>query len=250
MTSRIADTSLRTAARVAGFGYLVIFFTGILAFPLKNLIVSGDAATTASNISSSELSFRAGIASALILLVADLVVAWALYIYLKPVSQGLSLLTAWLRLIYVAVAASAFAGLFSILMILSGKTEIELGQLDVSTALFLNLYDYGFNVSFVFFGLHILGLGYLIWKSDYVPHVLGALLIIAALGYQLDSFASLLSPGYASNSTLFVVFVAVPAIVAELALTLWLLIKGVNVVPAGESSDESGLIPSPRSKSA
>ena len=236
ITSRIADTSLRSAARVAGFGYLLIFVTGIFAFPLDDLIVPGDAATTASNIAGSELSFRAGIASALILLVADLVVAWALYIYLKPVSESLSLLTAWLRLIYVAVAASAFAGLFSVLMILSGPTVFELGQLDVPTSLFLNLYEYGFNVSFVFFGLHILGLGYLIWKSDYVPHVLGTLLIIAAVGYQIDSFGSMLSSSYANNDTLFVVFVAVPAIIAELALTLWLLIRGVNVEPADEGA--------------
>ncbi len=236
VTNRIGDMSLRSAARVAGFGYLVVFVLGIFAFSLEDLIVPGDAAATASNISDSELSLRAGVVSFLILLVADLVVAWALYIYLKPVSESLSLLTAWLRLIYVAVAASAFAGLFSVLMILSGPTVFELGQLDVPTSLFLNLYEYGFNVSFVFFGLHILGLGYLIWKSDYVPRVLGVLLIIAALGYQIDSFASLLSSSYANNDTLFVVFVAVPAIVSELALTLWLLIRGVNVEPADEGA--------------
>ena len=236
VTNRIGDMSLRRAAQVAGFGYLVVFVLGIFAFSLDDLIVPGDATATASNISDSELSFRAGVASFLIVLVADLVVAWALYIYLKPVSESLSLLTAWLRLIYVAVAASAFAGLFSVLMILSGPTVFELGQLDVPTSLFLNLYEYGFNVSFVFFGLHILGLGYLIWKSDYVPRVLGVLLIIAALGYQIDSFASLLSSSYANNDTLFVVFVAVPAIVSELALTLWLLIRGVNVEPADEGA--------------
>ena len=236
VTNRIGDMSLRRAAQVGGFGYLVVFVLGIFAFSLEDLIVPGDAAATASNISDSELSFRAGVASLLIVLVADAVVAWALYIFLKPVSESLSLLTAWLRLIYVAVAASAFAGLFSVLMILSGPTVFELGQLDVPTSLFLNLYEYGFNVSFVFFGLHILGLGYLIWKSDYVPRVLGVLLIIAALGYQIDSFASLLSSSYANNDTLFVVFVAVPAIVSELALTLWLLIRGVNVEPADEGA--------------
>ncbi len=236
VTNRIGDMSLRRAAQVAGFGYLVVFVLGIFAFSLEDLIVPGDAAATASNISDSELSLRAGVVSFLILLVADLVVAWALYIFLKPVNESFSLLTAWLRLIYVAVAASAFAGLFSVLMILSGPTVFELGQLDVPTSLFLNLYEYGFNVSFVFFGLHILGLGYLIWKSDYVPRVLGVLLIIAALGYQIDSFASLLSSSYANNDTLFVVFVAVPAIVSELALTLWLLIRGVNVEPADEGA--------------
>ncbi len=239
MTNRTADTSMRSAALVAGFGYLIIFVFGIFAFALEGLIVAGDAAATALNISASESSFRAGIASALIVLVADLVVGWALYIYLKPVSKSISLLTAWLRLIYVAVAASAFVGLFAVSTILIGGTVFELGELDALTALFLNSYQYGFNVGFVFFGLHILGLGYLIWKSDYVPRVLGVLLIIAALGYQIDSFASLISSSYANNDTLFVVFVAVPAIVSEFALTLWLLIRGRNVVPTGKPSIDS-----------
>jgi hypothetical protein len=239
MTNRTADVSLRKAALVAGFGYLIIFVFGFFAFALESLIVSGDAAMTASKIAASESQFRAGIASSLIVLVADAVVAWALYIYLKPVSKSISLLTAWLRLIYVAVAASAFVGLFSLSMILRDATVSELGQLDTLTALFLNVYQYGFNVGFVFFGLHILGLGYLIWKSDYVPRVLGVLLIIAALGYQIDSFASLVSSSYANNDVLFLVFVAVPAIVSELALTLWLLTRGRNVVPTGKPSIDS-----------
>ena len=233
---------MRRAAQIAGFGYLAVFVLGTFAFSLEDLIVPGDAAATASNISDSALSFRAGVASLLVLLVADVVVAWALYIFLKPVSEGLSLLTAWLRLLYVVVAASAFVGLFSVSVILSGavdSTALELAQLDGLTTLFLNVYQYGFNVSFVFFGLHILGLGYLIVKSDYVPHLLGALLIIAALGYQIDSFASLLSSSYANNDTLFVVFVAVPAIIAELSLTLWLLIRGGKLRPGREPATES-----------
>lgn len=239
MTDRTSDISLRKAALVAGFGYIIIFVLGFFAFALENLIVSGDAATTANKIAASESQFRAGIASSLIVLVADLVVGWALYVYLKPVNRSISLLTAWFRLIYVAVALSAFVGLFSLSKILSGATAVELGQLDTLTALSLTLYQYGFNVGFVFFGLHILGLGYLIWKSDYVPRVLGVLLIIAALGYQIDSFASLLSSSYANNDTLFLVFVAVPAIVSELALTLWLLTRGVNVVPTGKPATDS-----------
>jgi uncharacterized membrane protein YczE len=105
--------------------------------------------------------------------------------------------------------------------------------------LFIKSYDYGFNVGFVFFGLHILGLGYLIVRSDYIPKVLGVLLIIASVGYFIDSFASLLSSDYANNETLFFVFVAVPAIISELALTVWLLIRGGKRLPAGEPVIES-----------
>ncbi len=91
----IADVSLRQAAVFAGLGYLIVFIFGFANIRREKLTVRGDAATTASNIVASESRFRAGTASWIVVLVADVVVAWALYIFLKPVSEGLSLLTAW-----------------------------------------------------------------------------------------------------------------------------------------------------------
>jgi uncharacterized membrane protein YczE len=129
-----------------------------------------------------------------------------------------------------------------VLELLSGATDFEAfqpDQLSAQAMLSVTSYDYGFNVGYVFFGLTILGLGYLIVRSDYIPRVLGVLLIIASVGYFIDSFASFLSSGYANNETLFVVFVAVPAIIAELSFTLWLLIRGGKLPPAGEPAIES-----------
>jgi hypothetical protein len=233
--------SLRRAALVAGFGYAVIFLGGLGFFLISNLRVAGDAAATASNITASESQLRIGVASVIIVLAADLVVAWALYVFLKPVNESLSLLAAWVRLVYVAVAASAMVNLLAVLQLLSGADHLaaQTGQLTAQAMLFLEQYDYGFNVGFVFFGLHILGLGYLIVRSDYIPRVLGVLLIIASVGYFIDSFASFFSSDYANNETLFVVFVAVPAIIAELSLTVWLFIRGGKRRPAGEPASES-----------
>ena len=225
----IADISLRQAALIAGLGYLVVFLFGFGNVRREKLIVRGDAAATASNIVASESQFRVGIATWIVMLAADVVVAWALYVFLKPVSESLSLLTAWVRLVYVAVAAIAVVNLLSLLELLSGADDSEVFQPDQRNAqamLFLKSYDFGFNVGFVFFGLHILGLGYLIVRSNYIPTVLGVLLIIASVGYLIDSFASFLSSDYANNEVLFFVFVAVPAIIAELSLTVWLLIWG------------------------
>jgi len=234
--------SLRKAALIAGFGYAVIFLGGLGFFLISNLRVAGDAAATATNITASESQLRIGVASVIIVLAADLVVAWALYVFLKPVNESLSLLTAWVRLVYVAVAASAMVNLLAVLQLLSGADDLaafQTGQLTAQAMLFLEQYDYGFNVGFVFFGLHILGLGYLIVRSDYIPRVLGVLLIIASVGYFIDSFASFFSSDYANNETLFVVFVAVPAIIAELSLTVWLFIRGGKRRPAGEPASES-----------
>ena len=224
----IADLSLREAALVAGVGYVVIFLFGFGNVRHEKLVVRGDAAATASNIVASESRFRVGVATWMVVLVADVVVAWALYIFLRPVSDSLSLLTAWIRLVYVAVAATAVVYLLSVMDILSGVDDSETSQPDSLNAQAMRLlksHDYGFNVGFVFFGLHILGLGYLIVRSDYIPTVLGVLLIIASVAYLIDSFACFLSSSYGNNKAHSLVF-AVPAIISELSLTVWLLIWG------------------------
>ncbi len=224
----IADVSLRQAAVIAGLGYLIVFIFGFANIRREKLTVRGDAATTASNIVASESRFRAGTASWIVVLVADVVVAWALYVFLKPVSEGLSLLTAWVRLVYVAIAAIAVINLLSAVGLLTDADESEgfrADQRNAQAMLFLRSYDFGFNVGFVFFGLHILGLGYLIVRSDYIPTVLGVLLIVASVAYLIDSFACFLSSSYGSNEAHSLVF-AIPAIISELSLTVWLLIWG------------------------
>ena len=224
----IADVSLRQAAVFAGLGYLIVFIFGFANIRREKLTVRGDAATTASNIVASESRFRAGTASWIVVLVADVVVAWALYVFLKPVSESLSLLTAWVRLVYVAIAAMAVVNLLSAVGLLTDADESEgfrADQRNAQAMLFLRSYDFGFNVGFVFFGLHILGLGYLIVRSDYIPTVLGVLLIVASVAYLIDSFACFLSSSYGSNEAHSLVF-AIPAIISELSLTVWLLIWG------------------------
>jgi hypothetical protein len=231
MTNRIADISLRKAAIVAGFGYLPVFILGGFA-NFSNFIVPEDAATTVNNIMASESLFRTYIASWVIVLTFDTVVAWALYVLLKPVNKSLSLLAAWFRLVFVAIFGSALVNLLSVLPLLSGAdylTVFEPNQLQALAMSLVNAYAYGVNISFVFFGLHVFFLGYLIFKSDYIPRILGVLLIVASLGYLIDSFASFLSSNYANNEALFFLFVAVPAIIAELSLTLWLIFKGAKI---------------------
>jgi hypothetical protein len=230
MSSRSVDLSPREAALVAGFGYLGILVFNTIALSLVDgLIVRGDAASTASKITASESLFRFGIASWIVVLALDAVVAWALYIFLEPVDRHLSMLAAWFRLVFVAIAGSALVGLLSASRLLAtagASTAFGPDQFAALAMLSLYPYEYAFNVGFVFFGLHVLCLGYLILKSDYVPRLLGVLLIVASAGYFIDSFASVVSSGYADNQALFIVFVAVPALVAEYSLAFWLLIKG------------------------
>ena len=233
MANAIADMSLRKAALIAGLGYLIVFVIGVPATLWEGLVVQGDVAATASNFIANDLILRISIASWLIVLVADLVVAWALYVFLKPVNKSLSLLAAGFRLVFVAIFGATLLNLFMVLQLSSGAKYLGAfgtDQLQAQMMLFLSAFDFGVEISWIFFGLHIFLLGYLIFKSSYIPRILGVLLMIAAIGYQINSFANVVLPNIANyEQTLFIVTVAVPAIISELLLTLWLLFRGRKI---------------------
>lgn len=230
-TEWITEISPRNAAKIAGFGYLIVFILGFFGnfFVFEKLIVPEDAVTTANNIIANESLFRLGIASWLIVITFDALVAWALYVLLKPINKNLSLLAAWFRLVFVGIFGYSFVNYFSVLQLFSGADYLkvfETNQLQTQAMLLLNAHDYAVHISYIFFGLHIFLLGYLILKSGYIPPILGILLIVASCGYLIDSFGNFLSSDYANNKTAFLIFVAVPAIISELSLTIWLLFKG------------------------
>jgi hypothetical protein len=230
MTNTSGDISQRNSAIVAGIGYLIIFAAGIFAnfAVLSRLVVPGDAAATAENIAASSGLFRVGIAGFLIMVIADAVVAWALYVLLKQVNRSLSLLAAWLRLVNATIFGIALYNLLRILPLLGGADylrALETDQLHAQVMLLLNAFDYGWLIGLVFFGFHLLVLGYLVFKAGYIPRILGVLLVIASSGYLIDSFANFLLPSYADYETVFSMVVLVPALIAELAFPLWLLVK-------------------------
>jgi len=234
MTNKSADISIGQAAWIAGLGYLVIIVLAIFAefFIRSRLLVPGDPGATTKNIVASGGLFRVGICSYLIVAVTDVLVAWALYVFLRPVNPSLSLLAAWLRVTHAITLGIALTSLLAVLQLVSEAdylAAIPSGQLSAQVMLSFDAFNDGWLIGLVFFGVHCLILGYLMFRSGYVPRVLGVLLIIAAFGYLIDSFAHFLLPDYASYQTIFLLIVAVPAIVAELALCIWLLWKGPRV---------------------
>jgi hypothetical protein len=234
MTKGIADISQRKAALVAGIGSLIMFFAAIVAEFLarQGLVVPGNAAETAQNIMTHETLFRAGIFSYLIILILDVVLAWAFYVFLKQVNKSLSLLTAWFRLVYTAVFGAALLNLVSVLRLISGADFLTVSgtdQLHDQMMLSLTAFGDGWAIGYMFFSLHVFFLGYLIIRSGYVPRILGILLIIASVGYLTDNLANLLLPDYLNYKTIFMVIVMVPAIAGELGLAVWLLFKGGKV---------------------
>lgn len=229
------------AALLAGIGYLIIFVTGIFAnfLVLENLVVPWDAIQTAQNLSANSVLFRAGILNCVIMVVSDVLLAWLLYLIFIPVDKNLSLLSAWLRLVNAAIFGIALFNLLTVLHILGYPEFLNASvptELHTMMMLSLNAFNNIWLIGLIFFALHLSVLGHLIYKSDYVPTFIGVLLLVAAIGYMVDSLANFLLSDYAEYKDIFQMIVVVPGIIGELSLTFWLLFKGQKTPALEEAS--------------
>lgn len=221
------SSSPRLLARIAGWAYLaIIVFGGFGFFSGSQITVVGDAAATATNILASELLWRFGFISLLIMLAADVVVAVLFYVLFKPVNKTLALLGCAFRLVMAAILAVVFMARFAPVLLLqdaASASAFETAQMQATAYVSLRLFNRGFDVGLIFFGFDCLIIGWLIFKSTFLPRILGAGLAIAGLCYLVGSFMSLVFPMVDLPF-----YILLPAFVAELALTLWLIVIGVN----------------------
>jgi len=218
-------------ARIGGVLYLIIIAAGTLveAVVRDKLIVSGDAAATAGNIMASQSLWRVGIAGELIAQVCTVALALVFYVLLRPISRNLALLAVFFNLVSIAIEVANSLNLFAALFLLGSAGYLrafEPNQLHALSYLSLKSQGYGFGISLVFFGCDCLVLGYLIFRSGYLPKFLGVLMQIAGLCYLVNSFALFLAPAF---ENLIFPAVLVPSFIAESSLCLWLIVKGVNV---------------------
>ena len=193
MTDQRADGSINRTARVAGWLYLSLVPLGFFGmFASAGLVVAGDAAQTARHILASETLFRLGIVSALLVQVINIFVVVALYRLLKPVGKAMARLMVIFILLGVPIAMLNELNQFAVLFLLHGAdtlTGFTAGQLQVWASLMLNLHQLGISIAGVFWGLWLFPMGYLVFKSGFLPKILGILLIIGCLGYLVDSLA-------------------------------------------------------------
>jgi hypothetical protein len=209
--------------------YLIYFVVHIFAdvFGRSNIIVFGDAAATAQNILASEWQFRIGIVSDLLGAVLFLLAAWALYRLLKPVNKNLALLFLLLNLGGVAVQCFSDLFLFASQMLLNGDEYLQVFQADQLQALAmlcLYLYKNGFMIAQIFYGAWLFPLGYLVFKSSFLPKILGIVLMVHCATWLMTTLQFFLFPDFNA-----ITYVSYPlGFIAEFGLTLWLLIMGVK----------------------
>ena len=218
----------QTLARIAGVLFLLTIIAGGFgeAYVPAKLVVSGDAAATAKNVLDSPLLFRLGFASYLVEAVCDIALTLFLFLLLRPVRYDLALLAAFFGLVSTALFAVAELFYFATPLLLRGADHLKSfspDQRNALAALSLQVYAVGGGIFMVFYGLAALIRGYLIFRSDYLPKFLGVLMAVAGLGFVVKNFALVLAPAYASDVLLLPMFLTV------VAMTAWLLVKGVDV---------------------
>jgi len=231
MEHREVRTSPRTVARIGGALYLIIILLGLFGevFVRGRLIVWGDATATAERILASEALWRMSVAAELFYLLCAVVLAVIFYVLLRPVSPDLALLAIFFNLVAIAIEASSRLHLISALSVLRGADKLaafEPSQVHALAYLSIQAHGRGFSIGLLFFGCVCLVLGWLIYRSGYLPRFLGILMVIGGMGYLADGFALILSPSL--HATIFPASL-LPAFVAELSLCFWLLVRGVNV---------------------
>ena len=199
MTDHTVNSSPKLCARIGGALYLIIIVIGLFgeAFVRDRLIVSGDAAATAANIMSHESLWRFHIAAELFLLICAVALLLILYALLRPVSRDLALLAVFINLVSIGIEAATTMYLLQALFPLGNAGYLKAftrEQLYAMASLSLKSHSYGFSVSLIFFGCFCLIVGYLIFRSGYLPKTIGVLMQIAGLSYLTNSFALILAP--------------------------------------------------------
>ncbi len=193
--------SIKTTARRVGWLYLFLSLTApfSLMYVPSKLIVSGDAVATAANLRASELLYRLGIAAGLVGDVLFLFIALALYRLFAGVDRRQALFMAMLAIVSVPIAFLNRVNQIAALVLLGGADFLKVfepRQLEALAMLFLRLYSGGILIVEVYWGAWLIPFGILVWRSGFLPKVLGVLLFIAGAGYALGALAILVFPAY------------------------------------------------------
>jgi uncharacterized membrane protein YhdT len=212
----VAGTGILLVALLAAFGNIVV---------LDGLVTEGDAARTATDILASEGTFRLGVGALYLVVVLDVVVAWALARYLSPVHAGLARLAGWFRLAYAAVFLVALSQLAGIPRLLAGDgygDAFTPAHLQGEALMHVEAFHDTFFAGLVLFGVHLVLVGHLVWRSGTMPRLLGVLLVVAGSGYVFDTVAALLvpEPSFVVSNVTFL---------GEFLLALWLVVRSRSV---------------------
>jgi hypothetical protein len=220
-TTTTLHPALHRAALIAGYGLLLMaVLAGLATFGvLERLVTDGDPSRTTSDILAAFRSFQLAILALFGVAVLDVVLAWVLWAFFDRVHHTVAVLAAWCRGLYAVVFAVAISQLVAAARLLAderlrGQADLQL-QSEVLTQ--IQQFDDMWSLGLGLFGIHLLLIGWLAFRSGYVPRFIGVLVLIAGMGYLVDSFGGLLSPTYALALASF-------TFIGEIVFMAWLLL--------------------------
>jgi len=225
-------------ARLAGLVYLILVISGIinLVYIPSKFIVWESATETLQNIMNSELLFRLGIVSGIITFLTFLILPLVLYKLLSGVNKTYAALMVIFAVISVPISFVNILNKFSILTLISKANylkDIDLSEIPLQVMLYLDSYSNGVEISQIFWGLWLFPFGYLVYKSGFLPKILGLFLMLGCFGYLIEFFAQFLIPTY--NNSIVQTIVGIPSPIGEIGICLWLLIMGTNKINFGKN---------------
>ena len=228
-------------ARIAGLLYVLMIPLGLLGimYVPTVLVAEGDVVSTIENIMANMGLFRLSIVTALVVQVTHIFIVLLLYRLLQPVNRDYASLMVIFMLVGIPIAMLNELNHFAVLWLLGGAENLNVfteGQLQDWVPVFFKFHEYGILIASIFWGLWLLPMGYLVFRSGFISKIPGVLLIIAGFGYLIDTFARILSPGY---GTTIIATIITAALFGEIVFPIWLLIKGVNVGKWEKSALES-----------
>ncbi len=211
-------TETGRAALVAGFGLLAMaIVAGLANFgAVEAILLEGDAAATGQNLAESRTVFALGVVGFGLVVILDVIVAWALNVFFRPDNPKISAVAASTRIVYggfLAVAAVQLAGALN-------------ADADADVLQSIETFQDTWNVGLILFGVHLILIAWLSWKTVRVPNWLAVLVAITGIGYVIDSVGTLASDAYSADITTF-------TFIGEVVLLFWLLIKGRAAAEVG-----------------
>lgn len=229
MTTKENMNPNRTA-RIAGLLYVLMIPLGLLGimYVPTVLVIAGDTQTTIANILAHMGMFRLTIVTALVVQVVHIFIVLLLYRLLQPVNRNLATLMVIFMLVGIPVTMLNELNHFAIVLLLSGGENLNVlteDQIQTMVPVFFQLHEYGILIASIFWGLWLLPMGYLVFRSGFISRIPGVLLIIAGAGYLIDVLARMLSPDYGEAV---IASIITATMFGEIVFPIWLLITGVT----------------------
>jgi len=228
-------TDRKRNAHMAGLIYVLLVFTGIisLAYVPGQIMVHGDSAQTLANLRASENLFRLGLIAGLTCQVLYILLPLSLYRLLKSVDEPKARLMAILAIVSVPISFVAYSHKFKVLSLLGssdGLAGFDAAQTNAQILLALASYSNTISLASLFWGLWLLPFGYLVFKSGFLPKILGLFLMAGCFGYVISLIGSTLWPtAYAASGISS--FISIPSAIGEIGIAFWLLFMGVKKSP-------------------